>query len=241
MPKNNYFQFKQFTIWQERCAMKVSTDSCILGAYAETDLAKNALDIGTGTGILAFFLAQKNETLPITALEIEPAAATQAQENIEKNKFNHIVLFEKAVQDFAKQAEKENQEKYDLIVCNPPYFVESTLSKDEAKNMARHNQTLSFAELAESVAILLPEKGKFWVILPIPEMQLLQRELEAKRLFPQKEIHIRNFAERPAHRLISVFGKEKNSLKTEELIIFEKPQIYTPQFVEFLKPYYLYL
>ncbi len=244
MPKNDYFQFKKFTVWQNRCAMKVSTDSCILGALTELENAQNALDIGTGTGLLAMFLAQKNLTLPITALEIEPAAAGQAKDNFLRNGFEkQIQLIEKAVQDFAKQ-NRETTEKpnlYDLIICNPPYFVESTLSANTAKNIARHNQTLSFSELAESVCLLLAKKGSFWVILPMPEMQILEKDLENKGLFIQKEIRIQNFADRKAHRIISVFGKEKTRLETAELIIFEKPQTYTAQFVEYLKPYYLYL
>ncbi len=244
MPKNDYFQFKKFTIWQDRCAMKVSTDACILGALVEAENAQKALDIGTGTGLLAMFLAQKNPTLLITAIEIEPAAAEQAKDNFLRNGFEkQIKLIENAVQDFAKQANEtlEKYNLYDLIICNPPYFVESTLSTNSAKNIARHNQTLSFPELAESARLLIAEKGKFWVILPIPEMQILQEKLKEKGLFPEKEISIRNFVERPAHRMISVFGKEKTGLETQELVIFEKPQTYTSQFVEHLKPYYLYL
>jgi tRNA1Val (adenine37-N6)-methyltransferase len=156
------FRFKHFIIKQERAAMKVCTDSCLFGSLIDSENIKNALDIGCGTGLLSLMVAQKNLKIQITALEIDQNAVFDAAENIHESPFlNQITLHHQTVQDFAKKS----NEKFDLIFCNPPFFQNNLKSDKIEKNIAHHAETLTFDDLAESIDVLLEEKGSAWILL----------------------------------------------------------------------------
>ena len=160
---NSFFEFKQFTVHQEDCAFKVTTDACILGAYPEIPEPEKICDIGTGTGILSLMMAQKFSGAIIDAIEIDPLSAKQAGENFKSSPWdNRITVFNDSIQHFARQ----NKIKYDMVICNPPYFEDHLRSKDHRKNLARHNYKLSLSELAEYVKDLLTDMGYFYAILP---------------------------------------------------------------------------
>ncbi len=227
------FQFKQFTIHQDKCAMKVSTDACILGAYAPVTSAKHILDIGTGTGLLALMMAQRSTAL-IDAVELDQYAFEQAYSNVRQSMFSHrINLHQGDIQTFAPA------HLYDCIVSNPPFYQNHLKSDKRAKNMAHHTDTLSFEALLTSVWRLLDEQGIFVVLLPDYEMGLLRKLCEAKGLFLQQSLCIRHRAGSKILRKIGVFRKQKQAFITEELHIKDAQEQYTEAFKALLQAYYL--
>jgi tRNA1Val (adenine37-N6)-methyltransferase len=160
------FRFKKFAVEQDDVAMKVGTDGVLLGAWADCEGAKRILDIGTGTGVIALQMAQRNPEAQIRAVEIDEAAAKRARANFDLSPWaERLTVEQTAVQEF------EPSEKFDLIVSNPPYFVDSLLPPDAKRSMARHTHDLTFEELDNAVCRLLSESGKFALILPITEFE----------------------------------------------------------------------
>lgn len=235
---NNYFQFKQFTIYQDQCAMKVSTDAAVLGALANQSQPENILDIGTGTGVIALMLAQRFEKAPIKALEIDSKAFTQASENIAQSPWSDQVKIKKgSFQDFSMS----ETEKFDLIVSNPPYYTNHNKSKDKQRNLALHNDELPFGDLIKGVIKLLnPEKGKFWVILPPNQMKELEKIALFFQLNPQEFFELRDRPSTKALRHIKSFSFN-NSLQQEPITICIKDEDfnYTPEYRNLLKDFLL--
>ena len=230
------FQFKQFTINQENAAMKVCTDACLFGAFIPIKNHKNALDIGAGTGLLSLMLCQKSSELKITAVELDEHAILDAKQNISESIFkNQIELIHSSIQDFTK----ETEEKFDLIVTNPPFFQNNLASPDEKRNKALHASTLSFEELSASISQLITSKGDAWVLLPPFEMELFQKIAEKASLFLNKKVEIKHNEKKPIFRNFGLFRKENtNNIVVQEINIYENGQ-YSPIFVELLKDYYL--
>ena len=156
------FRFKQFEVHQQRSAMKVGTDGVLVGAWASVQPEDRAiLDIGTGTGLIALMLAQRNPEAKVIGVEIDAESAAQARENVDRSPWSdRVEIVESAVQEFA------TDERFDLIVSNPPYFVDSLKCSDDSRTTARHTDSLSFAELMRSAARLLKPEGRFAVIVP---------------------------------------------------------------------------
>lgn len=160
---NNYFCFKQFKINQDKCAMKVGTDGTLLGAWASG--GKHILDIGTGTGLIALMMAQRFPSAYVQAIDIESSACEQARENVLQSPFSDRIRVENvAIQEYV------SEKKFDAIVCNPPFFVDSLGCPDDKRHMARHTSSLSFADLFSCVANLLEERGVFSVVIPVESM-----------------------------------------------------------------------
>ncbi|NHE59205.1 tRNA1(Val) (adenine(37)-N6)-methyltransferase [Cyclobacterium plantarum] len=215
---NSYFQFKQFRIEQDRCAMKMGTDAVILGALAHLGNAKIILDIGTGTGVIALMLAQRFPDARVHGVEIEAQAFSQAAQNFRKSPWNdRMEIFHAAFQDYSKSHSK----KYDLIVSNPPYFSNQLKSSNARKNWARHDDQLSLKDLL-GVWQLLSEEGLFWLILPLREMRLF-RDLAGQSGFSlQHEYLIRDRSGVNPHREICSFGKRDQYPKTSGEIILKQ-------------------
>ena len=167
------FRFKQFAVRQDRCPMKVGTDGVLLGAWAEVRPGdRRMLDVGTGTGLIALMLAQRSAAW-ITAVDIDVECATQAAENFAASPWaDRLDAVSVAVQRY------DPVEKFDLIVSNPPYYVDSLLSPDEGRNTARHAAGLPFGELAAAVVRLLSPGGRFALVLPPVEMAALSCSLD---------------------------------------------------------------
>ena len=160
------FRFKQFAVEQEDVAMKVGTDGVLLGAWANSDNVKRILDIGTGTGVIALQMAQRNPIAHIHAVEIDDTAAKRASANFDLSPWaERLTVEQTAVQEF------EPSEKFELIVSNPPYFVDSLLPPDAKRSTARHTHDLTFEELDSAVCRLLDENGRFALILPVTEFE----------------------------------------------------------------------
>ncbi|MDR2388486.1 MAG: methyltransferase [Tannerellaceae bacterium] len=159
---NDYFRFKQFTIQQDRCAMKVGTDGTLLGAWVRPN-GRKLLDVGTGTGLIALMLAQRNPDAVIDAVEIDADACSQAKENVKDSPFaDRICVIHASFSDYASHTTL----KYDLVVSNPPYFVRSLKNPDEQRCIARHTDALPLEELLEKSKELLLPGGRIALILP---------------------------------------------------------------------------
>lgn len=157
---NNYFKFKQFTIYHDLCAMKVGTDGVLLGAWTDCVDKKTILDIGTGSGLIALMLAQRSKA-DIDAIDIDENAYLQSKINFENSPFRErLTPFHSSLQNFI------TTKKYDLIVSNPPYFSDSLKSPDENRSIARHNDSLSFEILFAVAVPMLFEKGSISLIIP---------------------------------------------------------------------------
>lgn len=230
------FVFKQFKILQDKCAMKVGTDAVLLGSWVNASTAKTILDIGTGTGIIALMLAQKSDAA-IDAIDIDKNAFVQASENIagckwhERIQIHHISL---------QQYSIECSHKYDLIVSNPPYFVDSSKALEESRTNARHTDQLPFAELLNGVLNLLNPTGSFYVILPTKESQVFRDMAEEQNLFLTKLTRVITLADRPEKRLLMQFEFTKKTVE-ENSITIEKDErhSYTDEYKELTKDYYL--
>lgn len=169
---NNYFQFKQFTIQQDACAMKVGTDGVLLGAWCDVKPTDSVLDIGTGTGLIALMLAQRNAK-SIDGVEIESSAVNQARQNVANSPWHDkIRIFEDDIRQFANTSNNQ----YDLIVCNPPYFISSLKNPDPNRTLARHADTLPYKDLLTSAKKLLRPEGTFCLILPFEESKIFKAE-----------------------------------------------------------------
>lgn len=228
------FQFKQFTIHQDRTPMKVGTDGVLLGAWADVAQAQRILDIGTGTGLIALMAAQRNQTACIDALEIENNAYIQAQENISASPWaKRIKVYQQALQSYFPTY------KYDCILCNPPFFTQSTKAPDKGRTLARHNDTLPLPDLVKHVVRLLKPQGIFCVILPVNEsMQLIQFSKPYK-LFPEHITRILPTPEKPPKRYLIRFGFQANEILEDELILEFSRHQYSSEYLHLTAPFYL--
>jgi tRNA1Val (adenine37-N6)-methyltransferase len=240
---NSWFAFKQFTIEQATVAMKVSTDACIQGAWAAAELRtepniRQILDIGTGTGLLSLMLAQQLSA-DITAIEINPEAAAQAASNFANSPWTErIRLFPDSLAAFISSAGGQ----FDFIICNPPFFHRQLRSHTTARNQARHSDTLSKKELAESLRLLLRDEGTCCIMYPQTEWDDWLRAAGGAGLFPHKQLHIHPAASKPANRMIGIFSKNENATTpVAHLVIYEADRSYTADFITLLQPYYLNL
>ncbi|UXX79660.1 methyltransferase [Reichenbachiella carrageenanivorans] len=234
---NSYFQFKQFIIHQELCAMKVSTEACLLGAWVAAAKPSRILDIGTGTGLLALMLAQRIDG-QIDAVELDEQAAQQAAQNVAASPWvNRVSVIHQDIFDYAKN----NNNRYDLIVSNPPFFTNSLKAETENKNLAKHDSLdFSKASLAEALKILLSADGCAYILYPELESQQFKQAAEQIGLFCQPALIIRNQPSAAIFRVISLVSPQSQSLEPEELLIREGRK-HSDKFNELLASYYLKL
>ena len=233
---NSYFQFKQFMVHQDLCGMKVSTDAAVLGALASHKNAKNILDVGTGTGVIALMLAQRFREAGIHGVEIDEDAFRQAYNNIANSPWKErIGLSHQSFQGFSDNSSN----CFDLIVSNPPYFPAHIKSKDHQRNLALHNDALPFQDLVDGVASLLAPKGLFWVILPDRQMQDLEKLATTKRLFPHRRVLIRNHPTASVLRVIQAFSFLMNEPTEDTLTIRDQDRNYSEAYKELLKDFLL--
>lgn len=235
---NSYFQFKAFRIEQGQTAMKVCTDSCAMGAYIQPEQAQRILDIGTGTGLLALMLAQRTpDTTHIDALEIDTQAAAQATQNIEASAWAaRMQVLECALQNFAPP------HRYDLIVCNPPFYENHLKRGTHAQNLAMHSEQLSNTELAFHCQRLLADDGRAVILLPPYQAQIQAQQMQAHGLFLEENCLLFDKEDGKIIRHISTYSHKQNTdFQTNTLTIRNSNNQYTPEFVALLQPYYLHL
>ena len=225
--------------------MKVCTDACLFGAYvASKNIPANTiLDIGTGTGLLSLMLAQKI-TASIDAIELDKDAAEQATENVNNSPWKErITIKNSSIQEHSRITQK----KYDLIICNPPFYENSLKSPDTAHNKAIHAETLSLTELADAIINLLNKQGVAALLLPPYESSLFKNLAEAKGLYLNEVITIKDNAEDKVIREMSFYSLAIHSVHAvnhpsyQQEIIIKDNNNYSPKFTSLLKDYYLYL
>lgn len=237
MPRNSYFQFKQFRIVQERSAMKVGMDGVLLGAWVNALGVDQILDIGTGAGLIALMLAQKNALAEIDAIEIDSDACNEAAFNVQQSDWSsRIKLFCLSFQEFAAETEK----KYDLIVSNPPFFGNGVKAPDETRAQARHADALPLDVLISGAAKLLNENGQIALILPTEQLQEIKNLAEINGLFLSRLCRVKPNPVRPEFRILIELCNRPTTLQEETLMIeFERHHDYTPEYRELTKEFYL--
>ena len=239
------FQFKQFSIEHDRCAMKIGTDGVLLGAW--TPLENNPfsiLDIGTGTGIIALMLAQRSAAKQIDALEIDENAYEQATDNFENSPWNdRLFCFHAALDEFVEEPEDE----YDLIVSNPPFYSEDYKSSNEQRDLARFQNAMPFKDLIEAAALLLSKNGILSVIIPYKEESTFLALAAAYKLFPLKITRVKGTPTSEIKRSLLAFSQnalpvgrqEITNFPIDELIIETARHIYTSEYISLTKEFYL--
>lgn len=220
--------------------MKVGTDAVLLGAWAKTYGVRRALDIGTGTGIIALMLAQKCGA-SIDAIDIDADSIHEAKQNTQNSPWSdRLHLHHISLQDFAKMQD----EPYDLIVSNPPYFNDSLPATEESRTKARHTVLLPFSDLVECTAKLLAKDGKFCVILPPREGEKFREIALTKGLHLNRITRVKTTPEKPEKRWLMQFAFTPKPQLSDSTLVIEKDnqnaQHYTDEYKELTKEYYLY-
>ena len=234
---NKPFKFKQFSIKQDKCAMKVGTDSVLLGAWTSiVNHPDTILDIGSGTGILALMLAQRSSAETIEALEINEDAYEQCVENFEASPWaDRLFCYHAGLDEFVEELE----ELYQLIVCNPPFYSETVSSGSTARDTARQNKALPFTELAEGVSHLLAPEGLFAIIIPYKEEAEFVKIASNFALYPTRILRVRGNRSSEVKRSLIELRRQPVALREEALTIEEKRHVYTPEYRNLTKDFYL--
>lgn len=233
------FQFKQFRVNQEKSAMKVGTDGVLLGAWVSVDhLPYSILDIGTGTGLIALMLAQRCDAPQIDALEIDASAHEQATDNFEQSSWNdRLFCYHSSLDEFMENLEDD---QYDLIVSNPPFYSENVSSGNHARDNARQNQSLPFSDLCEAASVLLSDNGIFAVIIPFKEEERFIRLAISNELFPQKITRVKGSPKTEIKRSLLAFSRTfLAEVPLDELVIETSRHQYTNEYIALTKKFYL--
>lgn len=233
------FQFKEFTIAQDRCAMKIGTDGVLLGAWTPIDhQPSSVLDLGSGTGIIALQLAQRTLAHTIDAVEIDETAYEQSLENFEASPWaDRLFCYHASVQEFASEIE----EKYDLIVSNPPFYSEDFKTNNPARDLARFSDALPFQHLIVCAAHLLSEKGIFSVIIPKKEERDFIKVAAKSDLFPIKICRVKGNPTAEEKRSLLAFKHTRINPIIEGLTIENSRHNYTEPYTALVKEFYLKL
>jgi tRNA1Val (adenine37-N6)-methyltransferase len=232
---NNYFIFKEFTIFQDKSAFKVGTDGVLLGAIADVSNVKRILDIGSGTGVISIMLAQRSEA-EIVSIEPDNASFIQACDNVRLCRWSgRIKVLNTNLQNF-----DHDMEKFDLIVTNPPYFSDSLKNPDPRKSSARHNDSLTSEDILTRVSKLLEDKGRFQLIMPYAEGNIFIAEARQYGLFCNNLVKIRPLPTTEIRRLILTFSMERLKV-TEKYLTIERGRRheFTEEYINLTKDFYL--
>ncbi|WP_438977525.1 tRNA1(Val) (adenine(37)-N6)-methyltransferase [Polaribacter sp.] len=234
------FKFKEFSIHQDKTAMKIGTDAVLLGAWVflENEI-DSILDVGSGTGIIALMLAQRSFALTIDAVEIDNDAYEQTVTNFENSNWgDRLYCYHSSFQNFADEIAEED-ETYDLIISNPPFYTDEFESKNDARNKARFTTSLSFNELLKGVSKILSKKGKFTVIIPFKEEQGFVELAKENNLFLNRVCHVKGNPSSAFKRSLLEFSFEDKKLIKENLTIEIKRHQYTDEYINLTKDFYL--
>jgi tRNA1Val (adenine37-N6)-methyltransferase len=198
---NIYFKFKQFTVYQDRCAMKVGTDGTLLGAWTNVSKSRSILDIGTGTGLIALMLAQRSSDAHITAIDIDMDSVAQAKSNVALSSWSsRISVFCSSLQNFVVDG-------FDTIVSNPPYFVNSLKCPNEHRTLARHTASLSYKDLFDGVTKMLSDDGEFSVIVPFDSCEEMNSEAALAGMFLSRSFAVRSVPSKNIRRYLLSYKK----------------------------------
>jgi tRNA1Val (adenine37-N6)-methyltransferase len=232
------FTFKQFTVQQDRCAMKIGTDGVLLGAWCPIDNNPfSVLDIGAGTGILSLMLAQRSNADQIDSIEIDENAYEQCVENFESSPWSdRLFCFHAGLDEFMEEPEDE----YDIIISNPPFYGENYKTENEQRDLARFQDAMPFEDLIEAANLLLSENGIFAVIIPFKEEERFISLCAEAELFPIKATRVKGSHTTPIVRSLLAFKRyELSVLEADELVIEINRHEYTNDYINLTKDFYL--
>lgn len=244
---NSYFQFKQFTVHHDRCAMKVTTDGCLFGAWVAKEVGSeqqavgsqqpaNFLDVGAGTGLLSLMVAQKNNAA-IEAIEIDPAAALQAQENAAASPWKETISI--INQDVLQW---KTARQYDCIFSNPPFYENELKSGKGRKNIAHHDEGLKLNDLLAFIKLHMKKDGCFFLLLPAKREKEAEAVLQSHGLYLQRKVLVQQTLKHQPFRMMLQGRRQKvERVMEERMAIRDEKDQYTPEFSSLLKAYYLYL
>jgi tRNA1Val (adenine37-N6)-methyltransferase len=230
------FRFKNFSVSQENCAMRVCTDSCVLGAYANADGKKSILDIGTGTGLLSLMMAQRFPECEIDAVEIEEGAAMTAEKNFAESPF-----FERIRLHLGDVREYDFGKKFDFIICNPPFYETDFISENEIANTAMHKSGLRAQDLAKAAARLLNDDGEICVMYPPDRIGNFIKLMAFWQFSPREKLFLHNLKKGKSalFRVIVTFSRKKIPLCEKKMEIWQSENVYSDDFTALLKNFYL--
>jgi len=231
------FEFKEFSVHQDRCAMKIGTDGVLLGAWAGEGLDPNTvLDVGAGTGVVALQMAQRMFANTIDAVEIDTEAYEQCQENFERAPWaDRLFCYHAAFQEFAQEVD----ERYDLIVSNPPFYTEDFKPDDPKRDQARFNDALPFDHLLVCAAHMLTDEGVFALILPYSEEEGLLNLAAQVGLTPKRICRVRGRSESPIKRSLIELSPKNHVVDISELTIETDRHVYTAEYKALVSKFYL--
>ena len=224
---NDYFQFKQFTVRQQQCAMKVGTDGCLLGAWANCPKSNShspsILDIGTGTGLISLMMAQRFPEAKVTALDISHEAVIQACENVAASPFaNRIKVLEEDIANYIPNMERNSLDHsghFEAIVSNPPYYIDSLACPDEQRTIARHAGSMTYEMLMQKSAILLDIDGELSVIVPSEFKQQMEQAAAMSGLSLARLCAVKTTVGKPPRRYLLAFRKQSVSVVSNTEIV----------------------
>lgn len=229
------FHCKQFSIRHDRCAMKVGTDALLLGAWATLPHSGAVLDIGTGSGILSLMVAQRSlGKLPITALEIDPEAAQQAQENVAESPWPNAIA---VVHADALHWQPTN--RFELIISNPPYFADSLGSPNQARHQARHTDSLPFTKLLACAAQWLTPDGQFCMILPVSSGLQVVRIATQSGWCIQRQCDVQPTPDKPPHRWLLSLTQKECVTERSNMVIKDRTSDYSAEYRNLTQAFYL--
>ncbi len=234
---NKPFIFKQFEVNQDRCAMKIGTDSVLLGAW--TSINNNPfsiLDIGAGTGILSLMLAQRCSAEQIDAIEIDDDAYEQCVENFEQSPWSdRLFCYHASLEEFVDEIE----DQYDLIISNPPFYSDTYKSENKQRDLARFSDAMPFRHLVESVSKLLSKEGSFSVIIPYSQEKDFMVLASKEHLFPKRILRVKGSPSSEIKRSLIEFSFNEIEAEVSELIIETARHQYTEAYINLTKDFYL--
>jgi tRNA1Val (adenine37-N6)-methyltransferase len=234
---NSYFQFKHFTIHQENCAMKVCTDACIFGAWFSAKIPQytTVLDIGSGTGLLMMMLAQRSQA-EIHGIEIDLTAYRQLKENTSQNDWKtRLKVFPGDARSF------RFPQQYEFIITNPPFFDNDLQSTDDREQIAKHSKHLSLEELIEVIGNNLQPHGAFGILLPFHRWEHFDKLATRNNFSLTEKLFVRQTPRHPFFRAILHYTRTPDEFAPTFELTIQADGGYTPEFVELMKDYYLYL
>ncbi|WP_179353060.1 tRNA1(Val) (adenine(37)-N6)-methyltransferase [Winogradskyella vidalii] len=231
------FKFKQFSVNQDRCAMKIGTDGVLLGAWASVAHDPfSVLDIGSGTGVLSLMLAQRSHAETIEALEIDADAYEQCAENFENSPWaDRLFCYHASLLEFVEEID----DKYDLIICNPPFYSENYKTANDARDLARFNDAMPFEHLNYAAGNLLSNTGLFCVIIPYKEEAEFIKLASKNGLQLNRLLHVKGNPETEVKRSLLEFSFEETKTEASELIIETARHQYTEAYINLTKDFYL--
>lgn len=227
------FQFKEFFINDDQCAMKVGTDSILLGSWVKHENPNDVLDIGAGSGLLSLMMAQRFPNSSVTAIEVDPKAASQCMENMNNSRFK--TPFRVLCEDFLKF---ETDKKFDLIVTNPPFFDSGIQKKNNTRDIARHGSDYFLGDLIKRACKLLRPKGKLYIIIPQYRLAFIKSILEDSPTEITRLCKVYPLENKDANRFLLQINNAKD-YKEERITIYKSHGIHSKQFSLLTKSYYL--